>query len=122
MTDVIQPPVHLHAVVDALAANPALPPELVRRLFSYRRGRGSVAKRGDLTDDMTAEIIAIDDPWFTHSLALNRGLPQAVRMTLAGHPDPAVRAAVVVGTEGSPRELFERLLDDPDLQVRVSLA
>ncbi|GAA3062039.1 hypothetical protein GCM10020254_02380 [Streptomyces goshikiensis] len=76
MTDVIPPPVHLHAVVDALAANPALPPELVRRLFAYRRGRGSVAKRGDLTDDMTAEIIAIDDPWLTHSLALNRGLPR----------------------------------------------
>ncbi|AYV32588.1 hypothetical protein EES41_38140 (plasmid) [Streptomyces sp. ADI95-16] len=36
LTDVIPPPVHLHAVVDALAANPALPPELVRRPFAYR--------------------------------------------------------------------------------------
>ncbi|MFD4134989.1 hypothetical protein [Streptomyces goshikiensis] len=122
MTDVIPPPVHLHAVVDALATNPALPPELVRRLFAYRKGHGSVAKRDDLTDDMAAEIIALDDHWLTHSLALNRDLPQAVRTTLSGHPDPAVRAAVVIGAEGSPRELFERLLDDPDLHVREFLA
>lgn len=93
MSDVMPPPVHLDEVVEGLAGNPALPTELVRRLFSYRNGYGSVAKRPDLTDDMIAEIIAADDDWLTHALALNRSLPYAFRMTLAEHPDPGIRAA-----------------------------
>ncbi|MET8451094.1 hypothetical protein [Streptomyces sp. NPDC005209] len=96
MSDVTLPPVHLDKVVEARATNPALPPEL-------------------------AEIIALDDHWLTHSLALNRSLPHAFRMTLAEHPDPAIRAAVVVGADDAPRELFERLLDD-DPRVREHLA
>ncbi|PBC94960.1 hypothetical protein BX281_2888 [Streptomyces sp. Ag82_O1-15] len=115
-------PVHLDKAVEGLAGNPALPPELVRRLFSYRRGFGSVARRPDLTDDMIAEIIAIDDEWLTHALALNPSLPSAFRMRLAEHPDPGVRAALVIGADDAPRELFERLLRDPDVQVREHLA
>ncbi|MFI8092714.1 hypothetical protein ACIF9R_31060 [Streptomyces sp. NPDC086080] len=122
MSDVTPLPVHLDQVVEGLAGNPALPPELVRRLFAHRKGFGSVAQRPDLTDDMIAEIIAVDDPWLMHSLALNRSLPHAFRMTLAEHSDAAVRAALVVGAGGAPRELFERLLGDPDLRVRESLA
>ncbi len=122
MSDVTPPPVHLDKVVEGLAGNPVLPPELVRRLFTYRRGFGSVAKRLDLADDMIAEVIAVDDHWLTHSLALNRSLPHAFRMTLIDHPDPAIRATVVVGAYGAPRELFERLLGDADLQVREYLA
>jgi hypothetical protein len=115
-------PVHLDKVVEGLAENPALPPELICRLFAYRKGFGSVAKRSDLTDDMIAEIIAVDDHWLMHSLALNRSLPHAFRMTLAEHSDPAVRAALVVGAGDAPRELFERLIGDPDLKVREYLA
>ncbi|MFE7127712.1 hypothetical protein [Streptomyces sp. NPDC057617] len=122
MSDVMPPPVHLDKVVEGLAENPALPAELVRRLFACRRGFGSVAKRPDLTDDMIAEIIAVDDDWLTHSLALNRSLPHAFRMTLTEHPDPATRAALVVGADNAPRELFERLLGDTDLRVREHLA
>ncbi|MFI6493792.1 hypothetical protein [Streptomyces sp. NPDC050564] len=122
VSDVTPPPVHLDKVVEALAGNPSLPPELVRRLFAHRRDFGSVAKRPDLTDSMVAEIIAVDDHWLTHSLALNRALPHAFRMTLTDHPDPEIRAAVVVSADGPPRELFERLLGDPDLRVREYLA
>ncbi|MFF7274337.1 hypothetical protein [Streptomyces griseorubiginosus] len=122
VSDVTPLPVHLDKVVEGLAQNPALPPELVRRLFTHRGVLGGVARRPDLTDDMIAEIITVDDPWLTHSLALNRGLPHAFRMVLAEHSDPAVRAALVVGAESAPRELFERLLDDPDPRVRQQLA
>ncbi|MEU7471787.1 hypothetical protein AB0A94_25240 [Streptomyces sp. NPDC044984] len=123
MSDAVPPIVHLHEVVEGLAENPALPPELVRRLFGHRKGFGHVARRADLTADMIAEIIALDDHWLTHSLALNRGLPHAFRMTLAEHPDPSIRTAVVVGADGgAPRELFERLLGDSEPQVRKRLA
>ncbi|MEV0416120.1 hypothetical protein AB0I68_36545 [Streptomyces sp. NPDC050448] len=81
-----------------------------------------MAKRPDLSDDMITEIIATDDLWLTHSLALNRSLPHAFRMMLAEHPDPAIRRAVTVGAGDAPRELFERLLDDADSQVREHLA
>ncbi|MFH0178449.1 hypothetical protein [Streptomyces cacaoi] len=122
MSDVAPLPVHLDKLVEGLAGNPALPPELIFRLLAYRKGLGSVAKRPDLTDDMIAEIIAVDDHWLVHSLALNRSLPHAFRMTLAEHPDPAIRAAVVIGADDAPGELFERLLGDPDLRVREYLA
>ncbi|MER6557651.1 hypothetical protein ABT300_07760 [Streptomyces sp. NPDC001027] len=122
MSDVTPVPVHLDKAVEGLAENPALPPELVCRLFAHRKGFGSVAKRSDLTDDMIAEIIAMDDHWLMHALALNGSLPHAFRMTLAEHPDPAVRAALAVGAGAAPRELFERLLGDPDPRVREHLA
>ncbi|MFE2523378.1 hypothetical protein ACFXEL_04010 [Streptomyces sp. NPDC059382] len=122
MSDAIPPPVHLDKVVDGLAGNPALPSELVRRLLGHRKGLGRVAKRPDLSDDVIAEIIATDDLWLTHSLALNRSLPQAFRMTLVEHPDPAIRTAVAIAAVGAPRELFERLLGDADPQVREHLA
>ncbi|MFF3859438.1 hypothetical protein [Streptomyces sp. NPDC002209] len=122
MSDATPLPVHLGKVLEGLAGNPALPPELVRRLIAYRKGLGRVAKRPDLSDEVIAEIIAADDLWLTHSLALNRSLPHAFRMTLAEHPEPAIRAAVAIATGDAPRGLFERLLDDADPQVREQLA
>ncbi|GAA2268921.1 DUF2336 domain-containing protein [Streptomyces atrovirens] len=123
MSDAAPPPVHLDKVMEGLAENPALPPEFIRRLFAHRKSHRGVAGRPDLTDGMIAEIIALDEHWLTHSLALNRSLPDAFRMTLAEHPDPAIRAAVVVGADGGgPRELFERLLDDADPTTREYLA
>ncbi|MFI2364048.1 hypothetical protein [Promicromonospora sp. NPDC019610] len=122
MPDAPPPPVHLDNVLSGLAENPALPPTLVRRFFAYRKGFGNVAKRPDLTDDMIADIIAVNDHRLLHSLALNHSLPHPFRMTLAVHPDPAIRAAVVIGAHDAPRELFERLLGDADPQVRQHLA
>ncbi|MFJ8563737.1 hypothetical protein [Streptomyces sp. NPDC093514] len=122
MSDAIPPPVHLDGVVDGLAENPSLPSELVRRLLGHRKGFGEVAKRPDLSDDVIAEIIAMDEHWLTHSLALNRSLPQPFRMMLAEHPDPAIRRALAVAADGAPRVLFERLLGDADPQVREHLA
>ncbi|MFF3014840.1 hypothetical protein [Streptomyces sp. NPDC057939] len=122
MSDAVPPPVHLHEVVDGLAQNPGLPPELVRRLLGHRKGFGQVAKRPDLSAEVIAEIIAADDHWLTHSLALNRSLPHGFRMVLAEHPDPAIRTALVVGAGDAPRELYERLLGDPDPQVRGRVA
>ncbi|MFC9295098.1 hypothetical protein ACFTWH_18600 [Streptomyces sp. NPDC057011] len=71
---------------------------------------------------MIAEIIAADDHWLTHSLALNRSLPHNFRMMLAAHPDPAIRRAVAIAADAAPRELFEQLLGDADTQVREHLA
>lgn len=39
MSDATPLPVRLDKVLDGLAGNPALPSELVRRLFAYRKGR-----------------------------------------------------------------------------------
>lgn len=116
-------PVHLPKALDGLVLNPALPGDLVGRLLRYRRGFGHVAKRSDLTEDLIAEIIDADWFWLVHSLALNSSLPDTFRMRLARHPHPLVRAAVVVGSgDGTPREVFELLIDDPDTTVRGYLA
>ncbi|KOX21793.1 hypothetical protein ADK67_26030 [Saccharothrix sp. NRRL B-16348] len=116
-------PVHLHEALDGLVLNPALPADLVGRLLRYRRGLGHVAKRSDLTEDLIAEIIDADWFWLVHSLALNSSLPDTFRMRLARHPHPLVRTAVVVGSDdGTPREVFELLIDDPDPTVRGYLA
>lgn len=122
LSDVMPVPVHLDKVVEGLTGNPALPPDLVRRLLAHRGGFGNVARRPDLTAGMIAEIIAVDDERLTHSLALNSSLPYAFRMRLAEHPDPSVRAALVVAADGAPRELFEQLVRDPDASVRERLA
>jgi hypothetical protein len=122
MADDAPTPVHLTKVLDGLAENPALPAGLVRRLVRYRLGFGHVAKRADLTPDMIEEILASDQHWLLHSLALNRQLPHTVRMRLAAHADPAIRAALAVGARDAPRELYERLIDDPDPRVREYLA
>jgi len=115
-------PVHLAKVLDGLAENPALPAGLVRRLVRYRRGLGHVATRADLTAETIEEILASGHHWLLHSLALNRQLPHAVRMRLAAHSDPDIRAALVVGARDAPREFYERLIDDPDTRVREHLA
>ncbi|KOX07145.1 hypothetical protein ADK66_20500 [Micromonospora sp. NRRL B-16802] len=115
-------PTRARVVLDGLAENPALPAGMVRRLVRYRRGFGHVATRPDLSLDLIEEILASDHHWLLHSLALNPRLPNAIRMRLAAHADPAVRAAVVVGARDAPRELYERLIDDPDTQVREYLA
>ncbi|MFB8200544.1 hypothetical protein [Kitasatospora purpeofusca] len=115
-------PVHLDRVLDGLATNSALPAPMLRRLFAWERGGAKVATRPDLTADMIAEIIAMGDHWLLHSLALNDRLPDRFRIHLAAHPDGAVRAAVVARAATAPREMLERLVDDPDPRVRERLA
>ncbi|KAB1988171.1 HEAT repeat domain-containing protein [Streptomyces triticiradicis] len=115
-------PVHLDKVMDGLAMNSALPAPLVRRLFGWRRGMGKVAGRQDLTEDMIAEIVAIDDHWLLHGLALNDRLPDRFRIRLAAHRDKAVRSALVTRAATAPREMLDRLVDDPDPRVREYLA
>ncbi|MEU8283832.1 hypothetical protein AB0C01_05790 [Micromonospora sp. NPDC048905] len=115
-------PVHLPKVLDGLAENPALPVELVRRLVRHRPCSDGVARHADLPPDVIEEILASDDHRLLHSLALNRHLPHAVRMRLTAYADPAVRAALVVGAWDAPRELHERLIDDPGPRAREYLA
>jgi hypothetical protein len=115
-------PVHLDKVMDGLATNPALPAAMVRRLFAWRRGMGKVAGRPDLTDDMVAEIIELDDHWLLHSLALNKRLPDRFRIQLAAYRDNGVRAALVIQAATAPRAMLEQLIDDPDPRVRECLA
>ncbi|MFD8783590.1 hypothetical protein [Kitasatospora sp. NPDC059599] len=115
-------PVHLDAVMDGLAVNSALPAPMVRRMFGWRRGWGRVAGRPDLTEDMIAEIIALDDEWLLHSLALNDRLPDRFRIQLAAHRDKSVRSALVSRAATAPRAVLERLIDDPEPKVREELA
>jgi len=122
MSDELPMPGHLSAVLDGLAENPALPEPLIGRLIAHRHGFGRVGKRADLTPAHIEEIVASGYQWLLHSLALNRRAPDDVRLWLAEHGDAAVRAALVVGARNGHRELFERLIDDPDTQVREFLA
>ncbi|MFF2546656.1 hypothetical protein ACFVUY_29430 [Kitasatospora sp. NPDC058063] len=115
-------PVHLDHVLDGLAVNPALPAAMVRRLFARRHGFGEVAGRADLTEDMIEEIVATDDHWLLHSLALNDRLPHRFRLRLAAHPDEGVRAALAVRAASAPRRMLEQLVDDPEPKVREHLA
>ena len=124
--------VRIEEAVKGLAENPALPPDMVFRLLAWRRELRAVAERPDLTDAMVAEIIARDDRWQVHALALNPWLCQKFRMLLARHRDPGIRAAVIIGGEagaacaedppGTARELFETLIDDAAREVRETLA
>ncbi|MGW7583203.1 hypothetical protein ACWGKU_28150 [Kitasatospora sp. NPDC054768] len=115
-------PVHLDHVMDGLATNPALPAAMVRRLFARRHGLGKVAGRADLTEEMIDEIIATDDHWLLHGLALNDRLPHRFRLRLAAHPDEGVRAALAVRAATAPRRMLEQLVDDPAPKVREYLA
>lgn len=116
-------PVHLDAVLDGLARNPALPVELVRRLLPHRGGFEQVARRADLTDDVIEEIIAADRDWQIRALAGNRTLPDRFRLLLAAHPDAATRCGVVIGCgQDTGREVYERLAADPAAEVREHLA
>jgi hypothetical protein len=124
--------VRAEEAVKGLAENPALPPEMLLRLLAWRHDLRAVAERPDLTDAMVAEIIARDDRWQLHALALNPWLCHKFRMLLASHHDPGIRAAVIVGGEagaacaddppGAVRELFETLIDDSSREVRETLA
>ncbi|MEY9861966.1 uncharacterized protein (DUF2336 family) [Catenulispora sp. GAS73] len=132
--------VMVQEAVKGLAENPALPPDMVFRLLAWPGELRAVAERPDLSDAMVAEIIARDDRWQVHALALNPWLCHKFRMLLARHADPGIRAAVVVGGEvgaacpdqrpdqrpdrprDQRRELFEALIDDDSREVRETLA
>ncbi|MFF7361910.1 hypothetical protein [Streptomyces sp. NPDC008125] len=118
MSDAAPHPVHLDALVNGLASNPALPPGEFHRFLGHRRGRREIAGRPDLTDDLADAIVAVGDVRLTRALARNRALPHAYRTTLGGHPDPWIRLAVAVAVADAPREPFERLLVDSDPEVR----
>ncbi|MER5866201.1 hypothetical protein [Kitasatospora sp. NPDC002040] len=115
-------PVHLDKVMGGLAVNSALPASMVRRLFGWRRGDGKVARRPDLSEAMVAEILALDDHWLLHSLALNDRLPDRFRIRLASHRESGVRSALVVHADTAPREMLEQLVGDPESKVRERLA
>ncbi|MER7849272.1 hypothetical protein ABTZ03_35635 [Kitasatospora sp. NPDC096077] len=115
-------PVHLDNVLDGLARNPALPAPLIRRMFARQQGWGLVAKRPDLTESMIDEIVATDDHWLLHALALNDRLPDRFRILLAAHPDEGIRSALAGRAATAPRRMFELLVDDPESKVRESLA
>ncbi|MEU1607914.1 hypothetical protein [Micromonospora matsumotoense] len=122
MADDAPTPVHLSKVLDGLAENPALPAGLVRRMVRHRGGFGHVATRADLTLDVIEEILASDHHRLLHSLARNPRLPDTVRRRLAVHADPAIRAALAACARDAPRDVYERLVDDPHTQVRTYLA
>ena len=77
-----------------LARNPSAPPSVLAELIRFPAVAAEVARRrGDLTDDLAAAILALDDPDAAASLGHNDRTPTSVRRRLAVHPDPQVPAA-----------------------------
>ena len=81
-----------------------------------------MAERPDLTDAMVAEIIARDERWQVHALALNPWLCHKFRMLLALHrdPDSAVRAKLAA-REDLPPDVVDVLTHDPSPVVRLAV-
>ncbi|GAA2110909.1 hypothetical protein GCM10009759_52550 [Kitasatospora saccharophila] len=105
--------------LDGLAENPALPADLVDRLIAAPHGPLALPRRRGLTEPQLDALIAHD----AYAVALSRHLPKPVRRRLAAHPDPDVRAALVVSAApDEDRELFERFAADPAPEVRKELA
>ncbi|MFF4318855.1 hypothetical protein [Streptomyces sp. NPDC001568] len=104
----------------ALARSAELTPALLWRLLRHPEARREAARvRPDLTEDMAAEIIA----WGSaRSLAINAGLPPAVRRRLAADPQEAVRAALAAAAPDDPPGLLAGLAADPSAFVRRFLA
>ncbi|MEU8777088.1 hypothetical protein [Streptomyces sp. NPDC048606] len=110
----------LNLELSALAAQEALPLDLVRRLLPHPAARRAVALlRRDLTPELTEEIIRLGS---ARSLAANSSVPAAIRARLAEHPEPSVRAAVAAGVADEPPGLLSRLAGDRDSTVRAFLA
>ncbi|MFJ4679909.1 hypothetical protein [Kitasatospora sp. NPDC088783] len=105
-------------ILTGLSENPALPADLLDRLIADPYPPHQLFRRPDLTEPQLDALIERD----AHGTALNRHLPEHVRHRLAGHPDPDVRAALVVSAAADERELFERLAADPAPEVRQKLA
>ena len=115
-------PAHLDHALRGLAENPVLPVAFVRRLFAFRDDSGTIARRADLTAELVAQIVALDDWRLLCALARNPVVTHEVRMRLARHPHAMVRSALIDAVPDAPRELFEALIDDPDLEVRTHIA
>ncbi|WP_045744977.1 hypothetical protein [Actinoplanes rectilineatus] len=104
-------------MLDALAENPALPPDLLRRLAAGPGGGERVGLRADLPADVIEQIMTSGDLF---PLARNRHLPEEVRLQLAVHDDPSVRESLAgAGNSGT---VLARLARDPDPQVRTAVA
>ncbi|MFJ3879029.1 hypothetical protein ACIPW5_16355 [Streptomyces sp. NPDC090077] len=137
-------------VLEGLAANPALPPDLLDRLvaFAVRSGGETLSylgleDRGDLSREQVLALAGCDrataaalarrglldaadvDPGAGPKAALalldaGRGLPGWPRL-LARHPDPAVREELAA-CPGLPPGVTALLAADPDLGVVTELA
>ncbi|MGW9211012.1 hypothetical protein ACWGR4_29010 [Embleya sp. NPDC055664] len=110
----------LEAELDALAAQKDLAPDLVWRLLRHPQARRTAALlRGDLTEAMIEEIIALGS---IRSLSVNACVPADIRARLAEHPEPIVRCGIASSVADDPPGLLARLADDPDPSVRTFLA
>ncbi|MFD4668322.1 hypothetical protein ACFWNN_01230 [Lentzea sp. NPDC058450] len=111
---------HLHAALDGLSLNPALP---VGALLARADGSGGAAARPDLTTELIEEIIATGRRRLLYPLAGNPEVPGEVLLRLAHDPRHPLRPVLASRVGGiAPRELFELLLADPDPVVRENLA
>ncbi|GHH41471.1 hypothetical protein [Lentzea cavernae] len=116
-------PVHLQEALEGLALNPALPEDLIRRLIAHRAAPRELGTRPDLTPGLIDEMITTGRRPVLRSLAANDGLPGAVRLRLAAHPDVSVRAGLAMSRgQDVSAEAFELLLTDAEPVVREFLA
>jgi hypothetical protein len=105
-----------------LAANPATPPEVLKRLVAVPEARLPMARRPDLPDDLAFDLLATGETLPAMCIAVRSTSPE-VRGTIARHPDlevremldfqpPVARAAVAPSTDQ---------LNHPDWSVRADL-
>ncbi|MFE4633222.1 AAA family ATPase [Streptomyces sp. NPDC056773] len=112
--------VHLAAVLDGLARNPALPEELALRLLPYGEAPLCLSRREGITPSaaLCEAFLARGE---AEALAYAESLPPAVADRLAADADPRVRAAraTVEGVGVGRHPLF---VADPEADVRLALA
>ncbi|MBG0562295.1 hypothetical protein [Actinoplanes aureus] len=109
-----------------LAANPALPDELFRRLLDHpEAGRWVVTRRRAWSDEAFDIIAGHPDDRLRAELAESWAVTGAQRARLVGDPSVRVRVMLADGSFGHhdpmPVEAYQRLAEDPNPKVRMFL-
>ncbi|MFD9705554.1 hypothetical protein [Lentzea sp. NPDC059081] len=131
----------MNAVLEGLAANPALPGHLLDRLVTVPSLGWTLASRPDLGPEHVRALLELDDPSVVAEL-LSRGrvVPSdvhssdpAVLLALTAHPDcdpalvrslalhPAARRRLPAVARVLPADVLELLAADPEVAAEVAL-
>ncbi|MCF2529045.1 hypothetical protein [Yinghuangia soli] len=124
------PPELREEVLHGVARNAAAPVAVLRRLMRAPWAVRTLAwEHPCMTEELAAELLALDDNSMTEALACNQSLPIAYRRRLTAHPSEQVRRAAVHESRhhdaDAPCDLAAELAvlaDDPSAFVRAAVA